>query len=156
MERAGQCPCGATTFAVHGGPIIRAICHCEICQAFNSAPYADIAVFLSKNVELPEGSPVAFRTYRPPPAVQRGKCTACDKPAIEFLRIPPLPGFTIIPSVNFREAAFLPEPSLHIFYHRRVADIDDGLPKYSGYWRSQSALASRLVMSLIRGSGANP
>jgi hypothetical protein len=62
-----------------------------------------------------------------------------------------LPGFTIIPSANFREQAFLPEPSLHIFYHRRVADIGDELPKYSGYWMSQLALGGRLVTSLVRG-----
>lgn len=102
---------------------------------------------------MAEDHRVEFRTYRSPPAVQRGKCTVCDEPAIEFLRMPPMPGLAIVPSVNFLGESVLPEPACHIFYHRRVADIDDALPKYSGYWRSQLAMGSRLAMAAMRGSG---
>jgi hypothetical protein len=36
----------------------------------------------------------------------------------------------IVPSANICDPALLPKPALHIFYNRRVADVDDDLPKF--------------------------
>ena len=51
-----------------------------------------------------------------------------------------VPGLTVafVPSQNFPRPVELPEPDRHIFYHRRVADIADAIPKLSGYWASQA------------------
>jgi hypothetical protein len=38
-----------------------------------------------------------------------------------------------------------------MFYHRRKADIADGLPKYSGYLPSQVRLVSALASAMLRG-----
>jgi hypothetical protein len=43
-----------------------------------------------------------------------------------------------VPSQNFPRSVELPAPDRHIFYHRRVADIPDQVPKLSGYWPSQA------------------
>lgn len=40
---------------------------------------------------------------------------------------------------------------MHIFYHRRVADAADALPKISGYWASELAVTKAIFRSLSRG-----
>lgn len=136
-----QCHCGAAAFEVQRAPLMRFICHCTICQRFNGTPFADMVVLRSDGVVPPADGTVDFGTYRPPPAVQRGKCATCNKPAIEFMRLPLMPALTFVPAANFADAAALPAPRLHTFYDKRVVDIDDGLPKHRGYLKSQLAFA---------------
>ena len=149
------CECKHTRFTAHGQPLLRAFCHCTICQAFNNAPFADITLFHTPDVDMPATDQVLFNTHRPPPAVQRGVCRDCGRPAIEVLQIFPLPKLIIVPSANIRDASVLPTPSLHVFYHRRVADIDDGLPKFAGYWKSQLAFGHRVLGALRRNAAAS-
>jgi hypothetical protein len=144
-----QCSCGKVQFGVHGRPLMRGFCHCTICQTFNQAPYADITLFRGTDVDLPGSQLVEYRTYRAPPAVQRGKCRACGRPAVEYLRILALPTLVIVPSANLLDRSLIPKADLHIFYDRRVADIDDDLPKFQGYFASQGAFGRKLVSSLV-------
>jgi hypothetical protein len=51
--------------------------------------------------------------------------------------------------MNFPDQSRLPEPGFHIYYRRRVADIEDDLPKYSGYWKSEWVAAKRVVSALL-------
>lgn len=145
----GHRHCEATKLTVRGKPIIRGFCHCTICQAFNQAPCADITIFRARDVHCPGNNPIEFHAYRSPPVLQRGQCTACDRPAIEILRLPLMPRLVILPTANLSDAALVPEPSLHIFYGTRVADVDDGLPKYTSYVQSQLAFGSRIVAALL-------
>ena len=145
-----QCECGNTKFTIQGKPIVRTFCHCTICQEFNNAAYADVTIFLSKDVHLYDKEKVNFKKYKSPPAVQRGKCATCNKPAIELLDLPLFPSLTIIPSENILPGPFLPEASSHIFYHRRVSNISDKLPKYSGFIKSQIAFSAKLLSGIIR------
>lgn len=149
-DRNCCCACGEVQFSVHAAPLMRGFCHCTICQAFNEAPFADITLFRPKVVSMPDAGSVDFNAYRPPPAVQRGKCHACGKPAIETMSIFPLPKMVIVPTQNIRDEAYVPEPSLHLFYNSRVADIQDNLPKYSGYLKSQLAFGHRLMAAMLR------
>jgi len=146
----GQCQCGNTKFTIQGKPIVRMFCHCEFCQEFNSAAYGDVTIFLSKDVQLHDKKQVSFQKYKAPPAVQRGKCVACNKPAIEFLDIPLLSSLTIIPSANIGAGEYLPQSWGHIFYHRRIDDIKDSLPKYSGFMKSQLAMCGQLIPGIFR------
>lgn len=150
LTHNGQCDCGSTRFSIQGKPIVRMYCHCTICQEFNNAPYGDITVFRSKDVCLNNDESVVYTRFKSPPAVDRGTCSSCQKPAIENFNLPLMPSLTIIPSVNIKAKAYLPEPALHIFYHRRVDNIDDRLPKYSGFLKSQLALMGRLLPGLLR------
>ena len=145
----GQCQCGNTNFTIQGAPLFRQFCHCTICQEFNNAAYADITVFLSKDVHLHDKKKVNFKKYKSPPAVQRGKCAACNKPAIEFLDVPLFPSLTIIPSANIPSGQFLLEQSNHVFYHRRIADINDTLPKHSGFIKSQAVFSAKLFSGIF-------
>lgn len=149
-----QCPCGAVAFSAQRPPLMRFICHCTICQRFNDASHADMVVLLTDDVVPPPDGSVNFGTYRPPPAVQRGKCASCDKPAIEFMRLPIYPGLTFVPTANFPDAQRLPEPCMHLFYEKRAADIDDALPKYQGYLKSQLAFARAVYPAWWRSRGA--
>lgn len=147
---SGQCACGEVRFDLRGAPLLRFFCHCTICQAFNQSAVADYTVFRRHDVDLPPQLALAFQAYRPPPAIQRGKCSACGKAAIEIMRLPMLPKLVFVPTLNLVDPALAPPPSLHTFYNRRLADARDELPKYSGYWRSQLAFLRRLAPALLR------
>ncbi len=152
IQQSGCCRCGAAKFTIVGKPLLRAYCHCLICQEFNEADHADVTVFYAKDVVLENEKTVDFRVYQQPPLVKRGKCISCGKPALEKLSIPLLPRMIIVPSNNIGNSAFLPEPAFHIFYHRRKADGADSLPKYNGFLNSQSRFSLAVVMSMLRGS----
>ncbi|MGJ8668878.1 MAG: GFA family protein [Oceanococcus sp.] len=146
----GQCSCGATQFTVRGPALMRGYCHCTICQEFNQADFADITLFRAADVDMPAAEQLVTRCYKQPPMALRSKCKDCDKAAIEELRIPGLPKMVIVPTGNLADTVAIPDPALHIFYHSRVADKDDGLPKYSGFLRSQLAFAWRLIAALFK------
>ena len=61
-----------------------------------------------------------------------------------------MPKLVIVPSANIRSPELVADPSLHIFYNHRVDDVDDDLPKFNGYLRSQLAFGHRLIKSLLR------
>lgn len=147
----GKCACGETQFSVVGSPILRAICHCEICQEFNNAPYADITIFRGKDINLPEDNIVEFKSYALPPILQRGKCSACNQATIEIIKAPLMPKLTIVPSKTIADPSLLPEVSFHSFYHRRIEDATDNLPKYSGYLTSQVCFMGKLMGAMLRG-----
>lgn len=144
-----HCQCGKTTFNVSGTPVMRFFCHCTLCQEFNQSPYADITIFRARDVVPPQENSIELMAYRFPPVLQRGICVSCGKPAIEYLKIFPMPEFVLVPTANIEDREIVPEPSLHIFYDTRAADIQDELPKYSGYMMSQLAMGKRLMASLL-------
>jgi hypothetical protein len=148
----GHCSCGDVNFTVKGKPLLRAFCHCTICQAYNEAPYADITLFRSSDVIMPQEGSVAFNSSVFPPIVHRGKCVSCGKAAIEYLRLFPMPKIIIVPSNNIDDKAFIPDASFHIFYDKRISDIEDNLPKYNGYLKSEFAFGHQLIASLLRKS----
>lgn len=145
-----QCSCGATQFEVKGPALMRGYCHCTICQEFNQADFADITLFKAADVDMPPQEQVDMRCYKKPQLALRGKCKDCGQPAVEKMEVPGLPKMVIVPTANLADSVAVPEPSLHIFYHRRKAEHDDGLPKYSGFLRSQLAFASRLIAALLK------
>ncbi|CAA0110137.1 Uncharacterised protein [Zhongshania aliphaticivorans] len=147
-EHLAQCSCGHVTYSVQGPPLLRGYCHCTICQEFNQAECADISIYRARDVELPNPALISFQAYRPPPAVQRGVCLHCKKPAIEVMAIFPLPKFIIIPTLNLPSDCHI-DPALHIFYQSRASDINDTLPKVNGYLPSQLALGGKLLSALI-------
>ncbi len=148
IEQTCACPCGASRLDVSGRPLVRLFCHCTICQGFNRQPYADVTAFWAGNVTLRSGDQVEFRRYRPRPAARRGKCRSCSAPVVEFLRLAPFVQLAFVPSRLFPDQGALPPPALHIFYHRRLGDIADDLPKVSGYWSSELAVMKRIAASI--------
>lgn len=150
MQTECRCSCGHVQFEISGDPLFRAFCHCTICQSFNRSDYADILVMRTKDVSAPPPDRVAFKTYRQPPIVSRGQCTACGSAVMETLTIPAFPNLSIIPVQTMAAATSLPDGAFHMFYDRRVTDINDELPKRTGYLASQWAFASALLRALVR------
>ncbi|MFK7992488.1 MAG: GFA family protein [Granulosicoccus sp.] len=149
QKNSAFCSCGVVTFEIVGSPIARAYCHCTICQKFNNANYADVTVFYSKDITGIDESKIEFKVYKQPPLVRRGNCTHCNSPVIEKLTIPLLPKMLIVPSTNFDDTSFLPEPRMHIFYDKRIGDINDGIKKHSGFLSSQIGFSTGLVKGMI-------
>lgn len=127
---------------------MRAYCHCTICQQFNNGPYADVSIYRAQAVRLPEPESLEYKTYRPPPAVQRGACKSCGSPAVEVMQITALPKLVIVPTMNVPDACVI-DPVMHMFYNRRVAAVADDLPKYSGYLQSQLGFGRKLLLAML-------
>lgn len=145
------CPCGNARLKIHAPPRFRMYCHCTICQRFNQAPFADVLVYRAKDVDLPESDAVEFDTYKPPPNVQRGKCTVCGAAAVETFHAPLLPKLTMVPRAMLPVDAELPKPVGHFFYETRVEDAEDALPQHEGFLPSQWAFFKNYLTA--RGEG---
>lgn len=150
MSEQLHCECGNTKATINGPAIVRGYCHCTICQEFNQAPFADITLFRARDVDWPPKGQVVYRSWKKPPIVMRGRCKDCGKPAIEEMRLPGFPRIAIVPTMNLEGA--VPSPSMHVFYQSRVADVDDELPKISGFFRSEIHFMYQVVAGLLRKS----
>ena len=151
QTRQAQCACSGVSYRVPQQPLFRMLCHCSICQRFNDAPMADMLVFREREVTLPDAAAVTFQTFRPPPNVQRGKCTSCTQPAIEVFRFPLLPAMVLVPAGMIDDVHSLPQPKCHVFYASRQQDVDDGLPRHSSYLSSQLMFFKHFFFSGVRG-----
>ena len=147
MNQDCPCLCGVSRFAVAGTPIGRFLCHCTICQKAYGKPFADVTYFWGASVTLANNQPVEFHRHRGPPALRRGKCAKCGNPVLSLLGRGLALAF--VPSQNFPLPAGLPPPDCHIFYDRRVADVADTVPKFSGYWASQAHVTRSILGGLF-------
>lgn len=147
MSLRGGCTCGRVRYEVSGVPLFRAHCHCNTCQAYNQADNADIVVMRSKDVSLEGEDHIDFRFHQRPPVINRGKCALCGGVVVERIHLPLPPKLTIIPAQTLDSADGAPDVAFHMFFHRRVKDVADNLPKHSGYLRSQTAFS----MAALRG-----
>lgn len=120
------------------------LCHCTICQKFNQASHADVLVFNTRDITTPCSDYVAFETYKAPPNVNRGSCVNCGQAAIEVFDFPLMPKLTMVPAAMFAADADLPAPDAHMFYDKRIDDVDVELPKHRGFIRSQLAFFKHL------------
>ncbi len=146
----GRCTCGQSSFSVDGTPLIRFICHCRICQDLYQKPFADVVIFPEKAVKLQTTESVEFKKFRAPPAVNRGICKSCKKPVLGLMSVAPFTRFAFVPAMNLADLTQLPEAVGHVFYHRHVQEMYDGLPKVSGYVSSQLFLSQKIFKSLIQ------
>lgn len=154
VDQSCACRCGQSTLRAHGAPALRFFCHCQICQSVYKQPYADVTALWAGAISLPDDHSIQFKRYRRPPALRRGTCPSCSAPVVGFLRLAPFVQLAFVPSGNFSVPAALPLPSVHVFYHRRVADVHDSLPKVSGYWPSEFAVTRMVIVSALRGTTA--
>ena len=153
VDQSCACACGRSTFRVGGPPVSRFYCHCNICQSVYRQPFADVTAFWAGAVSLPGNHGIWFQRYRLPPALRRGTCPSCNAPVIGFLRLAPFLQLAFVPSRNFADPSALPPAGAHIFYHRRVDDVNDSLPKISGYWPSELAVTRAVMGSMLHGAG---
>ncbi len=145
--REGSCSCCSNTYTINHTPIARFICHCTICQEFTGQAFNDVTVLLKSDVNDLKISTTKFRRWKLPPNIKRGLCTRCNKPSIEMAMNGAL---VLVPTDNYSDKTALPEPSMHLFYNRRVEDIDDDLPKYNGLLQSQAMMVKALTKGVYK------
>jgi hypothetical protein len=109
-------------------------------------------VWWADDVVVTAGAPLRFRRHRLPPALDRGVCASCADPVVGYLRIAPFVRLAFVPARSFASKSGLPRKSAHVFYHRRVRDVRDDLPKISGYWASELAVARLVLAGMLGGS----
>ena len=143
----GGCQCGANTFTIKAQPIVRFKCHCLVCQQYSGKAYNDVSVFLRKDVEQIQAENTNFKRYKLPPNIRRGKCKICHQPSIELALVGQL---LIVPTMNIQEPNLLSAPSMHLFYHRRVANVEDNLPKYNGFMSSQMMVSLEITKGICQ------
>lgn len=147
----GKCECGAVELEATVAPKARFICHCTICQKVYGEPFADITALWNMQLRISLGADQLRYKHHSwfPSSVNRGVCRHCERPVLGRLNLPPLP-VTLVPTQRWVDPTELPPPSGHIFYHSRVADISDELPKTSGLVGSELA-ATRYILSGLFG-----
>jgi hypothetical protein len=151
MKQVCSCSCGKSTVIVCAAPISRFACHCLNCQSFTGLSVSDDCAFLSKSVVIPEVNSIEYSQINSFVSLQRGKCRFCSSPVVSKFNIFNILSFVYIPSKNIPHALVIPSIEAHTFYHRRISDISDSSPKYSGYWSSQLNTVRILLWSLPKG-----
>ena len=145
------CSCGKAAVAVAGPFLGRVRCHCTICQAANQAAYADSTILLAKHVPLEHIENVRFDTMKEPPALQRGFCRSCGCFVVAYGAYWRFLSLAFVPAARYPGDVPLPEPSMHVFYESRVADVVDDLPKY-GAWPSDLAVLRVILRTRFGGA----
>lgn len=144
IEVQCTCSCGKARVVIAGPFLGRVRCHCTICQSANRAAFADSTILLAKHVPLDRVEHVQFRRLKKPPALQRGFCRSCGCFVVAYMTYLPFLSMAFVPAARYPSDVQLPEPAMHVYYEYRVADVDDDLPKYSG-WPSLLAVF-RLIL----------
>lgn len=150
VANSSSCQCGAVQIDILAAPVFRTYCHCTICQEYNKAPFADVCAFYSNDVVIKDEQAIGFKVYQSPPLVHRGTCMNCECSVAEKIHIPLMPRLVVIPTLNIVDKTSLPESSMHGFYHRRLADFNDDLPKHTTVMASQLAFSGALMKAMYR------
>ncbi|MFT5610888.1 MAG: hypothetical protein ACI9LU_001386 [Polaribacter sp.] len=147
--RKCRCECGSVSYAVPDKALLRMFCHCTICQEFNDAVYADIFVYRASDIERPEEGLVNFDTYRPRRMFSAQSALCAQSQLFEVLDTPLLPSLMLVPGNMQQGLDWLPAAKGHVFYQSRMADMDDGLAKHSGYLKSQLVFAKHQFIEFL-------
>ncbi|KAK9770418.1 hypothetical protein AB5N19_11447 [Seiridium cardinale] len=135
-KHTAECNCGRIKYWLsRDKPLASKYCHCTDCQSLHGAPLQWAAVFKKEDLHFENGAKgLAFyhsekkHTYHDLPC--KVSCAYCHAPIMDEGRNMVLMFPAII---NFKDEAAKKsfEPTMHIFYSRRVLDIKDGKPKWT-------------------------
>ncbi|KAJ9248525.1 Mss4-like protein [Paecilomyces variotii] len=138
----GSCQCGQVTYMLNRDkPLAAKFCHCRGCQVMHGAPFQWAAIFHKEDMMFKNGSRgLSFyasgeksRDYQTPTKVS---CAWCRTPIMDegrkvVLIFPELIDFGHTDEEQ-RERREVFEVNCHIFYSKRIVEIPDGKPKWSG------------------------
>lgn len=156
MQSKDYCQCENICFEKGVKPIARFICHCNLCQNYMNQNSNDESFFKICDVRVKDPKKLILkRNYSGFSPLKRAICKACNKPVVSFFNIGLLK-FTLLPSSSVPEKYKLNEISMHGFYKYRANNVDDKVPKYYGYWRSQIMTLYYLIIGLIKYKKATP
>lgn len=146
------CECGTCVIEAEQIPTVRFNCHCTICQSFTGKAYSDVMILPASRAVIKNEGFITYKKYKkfrfPPPNLNRGRCKTCGFPFVETWGVGPMKVLLFIRAVTCERQDLLPQTEAHLFYERRVADMNDGLPRYEGYFPSQWATAKMIMRAL--------
>ncbi|MCJ1461968.1 hypothetical protein MMC07_000568 [Pseudocyphellaria aurata] len=133
----GSCHCGKVKYQLsREKPLDAKFCHCTTCQKIHGAPFQWAAIFHKEDINFTHGhhdlgwydSSEKTCKHKLPCKVS---CAYCRTPIMDEGRNMILLFPTLI---NFKSEEDRKnfEPTCHMFYNRRVVDIPDGKPKWTG------------------------
>lgn len=143
----GSCSCCSNTYMINHTPIARFICHCTICQEYTGKAYNDVTVLFKSDLSELDINKTRFRRWKLPPNINRGLCKRCHKPSVEKAMGGAL---MLVSTDNYPNVDALPDPAMHLFYDSRVEDIEDDLPKYTGFAQSQTMIVKALAQGVFQ------
>lgn len=140
-KHTARCFCGETKWEFSRDALDAMYCHCETCQTLHGTPYQWAAVCPKESVHFTKGgdkllfyhSPTKEMVYKLPCKLS---CHACHAPIADegrnmMLMLPPYIHFER--DENGRKiVADGFKAKHHMFYGKRVADMEDGLEKFLG------------------------
>lgn len=125
-----HCDCGAIELEMTGAPRVHAFCHCEDCRALLDVPYHSVTAWDADKVRVVSGDRDTVEYKYPTLEMTRVFCRHCG----ETLYNTNAKGWRLVSQLLVRKChdGELPEAlrsNAHIYYDRRIVDIDDALPK---------------------------
>ena len=125
----GRCFCGAVEVEVQGQPLAAAICHCESCRHWHSAPLNAWMVWPEDRVRVSAGHDAlsVFNKQGPDGPSERTFCKHCGA---AIMNRKPGYGMVVVYATVLEGSGLEYMPSFHSFYGEGVMHIADGLPKY--------------------------
>ena len=132
-----NCECGHFRLRKDAKVVKRFICHCEFCKNHVDGDFNDECFLRVSDLEFIDEKEISFNrspSLRKP--LGRGKCINCNNPVVSFAKLP-IGGFILVPTELLPKNLELPDVCSHVFYHRRITEFRDSVPKYSNYWSSQ-------------------
>lgn len=123
----GGCMCGDVKFEISQSAIGTGLCHCRMCQRFNSAPFAAWAVFPLESVRFTGTAP---KRYKSSPIAECGFCGNCGSSlTMQWLQPPSEILAILIPSLDHPENF---APTFHGGTESQIPwlDLHDDLPRY--------------------------
>ncbi|KAK6609377.1 hypothetical protein H4I96_03308 [Botrytis cinerea] len=123
-------------FKVLERPLSAKFCHCTTCQVLHGAPFQWAAIFHKEDINFTHGHH-DLGWYESEEKTTRHKlpckvsCAYCRTPIMDEGRnmILLFPSLIKFKSQEEKEKF---NPTCHMFYSRRLVDIPDGLPKWTG------------------------
>ena len=125
-----HCDCGAIALEMRGAPRVHAFCHCEDCRALLDVPFHSVTAWDAEKVRVVSGGEDAVEYKYPTLEMTRVFCRHCG----ETLYNTNVMGWRLVSQLLIRKCnnGELPEAlqsDRHVFYDRRIIDVDDALPK---------------------------
>ena len=136
----GQCICGAAQYEMRENPLIVHCCHCTWCQRESGSAFALNAFIEAKHVQLIKGKVETVDIPSESGTGQRvHRCPDC-KVALWANYLGLGTDFSFV-KVGTLENPDLCPPDVHIFTQSKQpwVTLEDGLPKYEGYYRRDEA-----------------
>ena len=127
----GRCMCGAIEYEMDEAPFATILCHCRMCQRFNSAPFSVWTVFPEEAVHFIRSEP---KWYTSSPIGLRGFCDECGSSLTMTYYAPDKSGTIAILTPTLDNPEDFP-PTRHSGVESQLLwlDLNDGLPRLKSW-----------------------